>query len=312
MPTYLLWGPNTYTSTQKRRQIVDRYRQRHGATNCGTFYGSDLRVDQYRDLILTLPLLASSRLAVMIDALTEAKLPIKAYIEKTLPDIPASTIVIFHETQPVDRRSLLFKKLNQPKQSQAFPDWDRPTTASWARGWVKNQGGELALAEARYLIERIGLSPWLIEQELKKLLLYCPSITRQSIDRLTPATSGQSVFAIMEAIRRRQIDYFLAVGDQLLSQGESVPRLVSLIQAALRQLILCLAASPSLSDWQLAGQLRLPVPVIKSIKQHQRWNQGELQRAYRELVILDWDIKTGKIEEEIALDRLAIRLLSPT
>lgn len=312
MATYLLWGENTFASTQKRREIMNRYIQKHGALNSGIFEAADLTIERYRDVVDTMPLLATTRLVMIINAISEAKPVLKEYIERTLAKISSDTVVIFHEIKLPDRRSKLFKLLNQPKQAQYFAAWDKPTTIAWLAQQAKGLGGELRTKIAQYLVDRTGLNPWLLDQELKKLITFSPLITQDMIDKLTPITSELSTWAIIDALQTKSPITFLNTCDQLQTKGDAPQYLISLINAGLRQIALVVSqAETSMSVWQVAKQTGLPTFVVQKIQQSSFWNLNRVKRAYHQLADLDTAIKLGTIEPSVALDVFAIKALAP-
>lgn len=304
MPTYLLYGPNTFASTQKRREIVARYIDKSGALNLGQVEGSQLTIEHWRDLILSVPLLATTRLVVALNVLSDAPPPIKKYIEGNLNSLPSDTIAVFHETKSFDERQSLFKKLRLPKTSQRFNDWTPSEFRNWLKEYTQKLGGQIDPPAQDGLIKQIGQDPWLAAQELQKLVGFDRQITSQSITDLGVKNSQITVFAIMDAIRDRNLTQFLAVSDELLRAGQAPQYLLSLIGASLRQIAKVLLATGQ------SPPLRLPPFLIHKIRQQNRWSRSDLVDAYQTLVELDADIKTGMIDEKVALDMFAIRSLT--
>lgn len=302
MPTYLLYGPNTFASTQKRREIITRYIDKSGALNLGQVEGSQLTIEHWRDLILSVPLLATTRLVVALNVLSDAPLLIKKYIEGNLNSLPRDTIAVFHETKSFDERQSLFKKLKQPKASQQFKDWAVAEFKNWVKEYTQKLGGQIDPLAADTLIKQIGPNPWLAAQELQKLVAYNPKVSHQSITHLGVKNSQTTVFAIMDAIRDRNLARFLTVSDELLKVGQPPQYLISLIGASLRQIAKVLLATNQ------AQPLRLPPFLIHKIRHGAKWSKNELIHAYETLLELDTSIKTGMIDEEVALDVFAIRV----
>src|SRR5207302_5372047 len=69
----------------------------------------------------------------------------------------------------------------------------------WLSETAKARNATLNPSDASYLVERVGLNQQLLANELDKLLLYNPQITRSSIDQLTDPTPQSTVFQLLEA-----------------------------------------------------------------------------------------------------------------
>jgi DNA polymerase-3 subunit delta len=66
-----------------------------------------------------------------------------------------------------------------------------------------------------------------------------------------------------------------------------------------------------LSAQEMAAELRLhPFVVEKGLDQARNFDLAQLEAAHRRLVETDWSIKTGTIEEVLALDLLVVDLAS--
>src|SRR5690606_21428745 len=60
-------------------------------------------------------------------------------------------------------------------------------------------GGSLSVADARYLVSRVGQNQLQLSSELQKLLDYQPAVNRQTIDLLTEPTPQSSIFDLLAA-----------------------------------------------------------------------------------------------------------------
>jgi DNA polymerase-3 subunit delta len=64
-----------------------------------------------------------------------------------------------------------------------------------------------------------------------------------------------------------------------------------------------------LAQDQIAGELKLhPYVVKKGLAQAPNFTMSQLEEAYALLVDTDWAIKTGEMEDELALDLLVVSL----
>jgi DNA polymerase-3 subunit delta len=119
-------------------------------------------------------------------------------VEQLFDDIPETTDAVVVEPR-FDKRLNYYKFLKKHADFQDFPELDIPGLARWLSDTAKQSGGSLSLADARYLVERVGTNQQLLSNELEKLLLYDPQINRGTIDLLTDPAPQSTVFQLLEA-----------------------------------------------------------------------------------------------------------------
>ena len=80
-----------------------------------------------------------------------------------------------------------------------FAPLDGSALARWAVDYVAGQDGKLSVANATYLMQRVGTNQQLLAHELDKLVVHGADITRDTIDLLTEAAPQSSIFELLDA-----------------------------------------------------------------------------------------------------------------
>src|SRR6185437_7443459 len=148
------------------------------------------------EAIQSLPFLANRKM-VVLRALGANKAA-SGQVEQLIDAAGDSCDVIFYEPLP-DKRTSYFKVLKSKTQLEEYDELDSRALAGWLVDEAKKQGGQITLGDANYLVERAGVNQELLANELGKLLLYDPAISRQSIDELTVKTPQSKVFDLLDA-----------------------------------------------------------------------------------------------------------------
>ncbi len=193
-----LFGEDTYRSHQKLAQIKARFIDASlGDTNLSVADCADKELDytQITRMVLAMPFLAKTRLVIIKNLLSDGKKKLQEQFIEFLPKIPETTVLVIYESEKVDRRTALFKKLNKPPssassyakatddkkasegkpQSQEFKLLEPYELKKWIMGEVELLGGLIDNMAVDKLIEYVGNDLWRLSNEIRKLTTYCHS-----------------------------------------------------------------------------------------------------------------------------------------
>lgn len=158
--------------------------------------GQEVDVQRIHEALTSLPFLASRKLVVL-----RAPSGNKQFLEKyeaLLEGVPDTTDVILYEPK-LDKRLAYYKYLKKHTEFTEFAALDANGLARWL---VDASEGSLSSTDARYLVERVGTDQQLLSNELEKLRLHSPKITRHTIDLLTDQTPQSTIFELLDAAFR--------------------------------------------------------------------------------------------------------------
>jgi len=216
-------------------------------------------------------------------------------------------------------------------------------------GWLVDNaplliGRKIALADAEYLVERVGNDLDTLHSELQKMDLYLPPavpVTRTVIDHITGAMRPATPFELAAALGRRDFPRAMRIIDLLFSVTVSMPFIVSVLGRhfwALFRIKKFLAANPDvgrrfaasrgsrnsdqietgLAIGRAAGLLsdgeerRIYPVLIKSgiMEQAGKFTDTECAAILSWLVEFDTGTKTGRVEaSEESLQMLCYRII---
>jgi DNA polymerase-3 subunit delta len=267
--------------------------------------GGTLTLAQLRAACDILPFLAERRLVVVSGIFAQFSkkegdllVGLLAY----LPHLPAFTHLIFVEHQAIPSKSRWltgFSKLTSASiQTNTLPKG--AALADWISKRAKNNGGVFSPAAAQALAQAVQDEPRLAVQEIDKLLAFVRwqrPVDAKDVELLTPAANQTTVFQLVDALGNRQAREAMRYLRGLLAQPTQEPMLV--FAMIIRQFRLLLQARDLLDDKkgeaEIAQQLKLhPFVAQKLTAQARRSEMGQLKRAYRYLLQVDGNIKTGK------------------
>jgi DNA polymerase-3 subunit delta len=197
-----------------------------------------------------------------------------------------------------------FVKLFELPQDRHLPSWiDRRAQA---------KGANLSSEATRLLAVLVGTDLRLLDQEIDKLYLYAGErqITTQDVRALVSRARQESIFDLVDCVGRRETDRALVLLHRMLDAGEAPLYLLAMLARQIRILIQVKdLQGRGLGKNEIAGELRLhPYVVEKGMAQAWNFSLSQLEAAHHNLVETDWAIKTGGLEDLVALDLLVVNL----
>jgi len=229
--------------------------------------------------------------------------------EKYLSDIPDTAIVIFIE-EKVDKRLTIFKAALKNGICAEFDTPDESALIQWIISEAKSKNRNISRADAAFLLHTAppGMGSYLTE--LDKLADYTQdTITKQDIAALTTKSVEYSIFQLVDAIGNKNLKNAVDIYNNLLFLKMS-PFMVLVMAARQFKLILACAKlhANNKNTAEIAKLLDIKDFTVRSyLKQSGNFTADTLERAYRECLETDVNIKTGKIAERLGVEMLIIK-----
>jgi DNA polymerase-3 subunit delta len=204
------------------------------------------------------------------------------------------------------------------KFAMAFPLPKETELVGWIQNRVRGSKGKISGEAAGLLAMLTGRDLRLLDQEIDKLLTYVGGERQVSADDVRTLVSRAretNIFDLVDCVGRRETARALQWLHYLLEQGEHPLQILTMLARQVRILIqVSELRKQGLVLPGIASQLALhPYVAGKVIDQAQKFDMTQLEAAHQRLVETDWAIKTGKMEETLALDLLVVGLgQSPT
>ena len=186
--------------------------------------------------------------------------------------------------------------------------------ARWILEHAALRGVQVERTAAETMSELVGADLWALAQELDKLAQYAQGrpITVADVRALTPAAREAGMFDLVDAAVEGRTPVALRLLRQMLEEGSETPQgILAMVARQLRGLVRAA---------ELIEQ-RAPQPAIgEATGVHNQWALGKLIRqaqalgregteeALREVERTDFAVKSGKLEEGLALELLLCRL----
>jgi DNA polymerase-3 subunit delta len=300
-----LAGENAFALQSQLHQLVADFKTKYGDLAVQHIDAQETSYEQVLEAITSLPFLVSRKLVVLRQPSTHKQFA--EDIENLLAGIPETNDVILLEPK-LDKRLSYYKILVKQTDFHNYPEIDISDLTRWLVETAKEQGGTLNPADARYLVERVGLNQQLLSNELVKILLYDPKISRQTIDLLTEQTPQSTIFQLLEAAFAGRAQRAMELYAEQRALKVEPPRLIALLTWQLHILAIIKTAGQRSAD-EIAKEAKLsPYVVSKNQSIARQLTLAQLRKMISDLLAIDVRTKSTSIDADEALQHYLLSL----
>ncbi|MBI4232853.1 MAG: DNA polymerase III subunit delta [Chloroflexi bacterium] len=231
---------------------------------------------------------------------------------RQLQQLPTSTVLVFVEPalDPANPLLALLRPLSQVKE---FPFLPRGELVQWVRERARGKHLELAPQATQLLVDMIGPDLWSMNNTLDQLALFCTGRVagRQDVEALASHVREASIFEAVDAALAGDVGQATQLLHRLLDGGAGSGYLIAMLGRQVRLLLLAQELlQQRLPDEEVGHRLgiRAGFPLRKTLGQARGISYARLVGMHARLLDADVAIKTGVLEETLALETLVAEL----
>jgi len=300
-----LTGENSFLLQRELRGLVDAFVHEHGDIALERLDGEEVEFVRMQEALTSVPFLANKKMVVLRSPSANKKFVEEA--EKLLGSVPEVTDVVIVEPK-LDKRLSYYKYLKKATDFREFPELDLIGLSRWLTESAKAQKGSISPADARYLVERVGMNQQLLANELEKLLVHDPKITRADIELLTEPAPQSTIFQLLDAAFAGNTKRAMELYREQRALKVEPPQIVAMLAWQLHVLAIIKAAGRK-SPQTIAKEARLsPFVVQKSAGIAQKLSLAELKKLIADLLKIDVRSKRESIDPDEALQHYLLSL----
>jgi DNA polymerase-3 subunit delta len=293
-----LTGENSFAVRQRLKELIGKFVAKHGELAVERFDAEEAEASAMIEAIQALPFLAASKMVIVRNG--SANQQFAAQIEQTLSSVSGSTDLILYEPN-IDKRTAYFKVLKKQTSFEEYKNLDKPNLAKWLAAEAKKHDTKLSFSDANYLVERLGENQELLYNELSKLALYDPHISKENIDLLTDPTPQSKVFDLLDAAFAGKKGRALELYEDQRAQKVEPQAILAMIAWQLQTLSLIKTAEERSPD-QIAKDAGMnPYPVKKATVMANKLSDDRLRQMVSEALEIDLKGKTTSLDLDEAL-----------
>lgn len=311
---YILYGTELYLKKYYNNILINTILTKdEKLMNFDYFEDKSFEVDKMIGAIETSPFFAPYRVINIKDSniFYQAKKDDIDILLKTLDEIPKSTIVIFNETQ-IDKRSRLYKKAIKIARLVEFSLPSEKELVAHIKKAFKKYNKTISENTALYFIRYITQDMSSINNEIYKLIDYVSDldeITIEHINDVCVKSLDLKVFDMVKAVANKKTQLALNIYNNLIFMKEQPLMILSLLIRQFRLVLQTrLLIAKGINNTEIAKMLSIKEFTIKEyFSQSKNFTSSILTGALKEFLQTESDIKTGKLNAQIAIEMLIIK-----
>ncbi|MBC7261917.1 MAG: DNA polymerase III subunit delta, partial [Chloroflexi bacterium] len=238
-------------------------------------------------------------------------------LQQYLLKVPETTHLLFLESQALSQDNPAFHTLPTDKRRAYIKEFKPPMGDDlwrWIEQRMKNKGGAIMPQAAKELARLVGNELRQLDQELEKLVAYVNfqrPVTVTDVHKVASITLTGNIFALVDAIGLRQRERAIRCLHELLESGASPSYLLTMIERQFRILLQVKemqAQRVAPSEMQTTLGISHAFIIEKSLRQTRNFTLERLEAILNRLAEVEQAIKTGQMDELLALDLLVVEL----
>ena len=243
--------------------------------------------------------------------------PLVDYLRNPTPGV----VVLFEATrfglegEDKKKAERVAKYFSAVKDVVEFAPYSPDDARREAQSIAKRLGVIIEPAAMELLVEALGADMARIATELEKLSLLAPNraITEDDIQTMVPDARASTIFALVNALGRRDRARALAVLDTLCRDGEYLPLALSFLSSQFRQALIAREANLR-SSQQIQGHFtKMGVPMWGSraeqvLQTAGKFSREQLERGMKLIFETDRDLRNARPDDRIVMENFVVKL----
>ena len=310
-PVYLFYGEETYLIRQYRDKLLQALVAEDDNMNFSSYEGKGINTKEIIDLAETLPFFAEHRVILMENTnfFKEACDDLAAYIKEMSAE--TTTVFLFLE-ENVDKRSKMYKAVKAKGACIEFGRQTDKILMQWILTRLKREKRKITTGVMQLFLSKTGNDMERIDKELEKLLCYTMGkeiIEAEDVETICVGQVTNQIFDMVNAISAKDKRTALHLYYDLLALKEPPMRILFLITRQFHILYQMKSGmNAGLGQSELASICKIPsFAVRKHQAQAKSFSLQELKKAFSDGIQMEEDVKTGKINDQLAVEWMIIR-----
>jgi len=318
---YCFYGPDDFSGNQALEGIrVSLGDASMLATNTANLEGAQITLNTLRVACETMPFLSEKRLVIVRglaarfergkktakDKKKAAGEDLLQKIAEYLPNVPDFTVVVLINGDVKKTNTLIKQAIAAKAAVRHFPLLKNQELEQWIDERVAQNGGRISSRAVTMLAQCVGGNLWVMAGEIDKLLSYTDGagINEEVVEKLVGYVQEANIFGVVDAILEARGSAVSKQLERLLQQGITVSHIMGMLMRQVRIMVctkdMLLAKTPRAEMQQRLG-FSQDWLLRKACNQVSRYTPEQLREVYHKLLTTDMQIKTGKMDSELAL-----------
>lgn len=225
-----------------------------------------------------------------------------------MQNIPAYTCLIFVEEE-VDKRLKVIDVIKKNGLVVEFQYLKPPELVKWVIKLFRSKNKNISQELASIIVNNCDQGMVEIYNEVEKLILYLDkkeTVSAEDIEKVCIKSIKSRIFDLTDAIAAKDRTKAFAILEEMVVLKEPMPKILYMIARQFSQLLSMKLLSHSGIDINDAAAKIGVTPYIagKIMRQSRQFDLNVLKRVVEESLELDVAVKTGRINDRVAVEML--------
>ena len=229
--------------------------------------------------------------------------------------VTENILIIYAPYDKLDERKKVVKLLKKQSEVFTFEVYSEQSLKQWAEKKLKEQGIQCHPQAIELLIKLTHAKIDVLYNEIEKITLYFINesskvLSVDVVELLVARQLEDNVFRLTEALVQRKIKDAYLIYEDLMTQNEEPFKLLILIANQFRLMSQVIGLSKQgYREADIAKTLNVHPYRVKLIHgQSHRFEQETISKYLYQLSEIDYKIKTGMLQKELALEMFILNL----
>lgn len=287
---------------------------------------NEITVERIIDTCETLPFMSEKKL-VYIKNLDIFKGKSKIFSEEDqkylvdyIKNIPESTTVVFYGIFSIDTRRKVVKEIKKHGEIVEFTKLKDSEFNRWIKKVFKSYKKSIELKELSILKNNLdylgknGTRDLLdARNEIQKIIPFMgeeEKVEEYHIEEILSSSFQNNIFKLIDSIEKRNPSESIKRFNHILNEGEPILKILTTLGNQMKNILsVKLLLEEGYTNKSIASKLSLhPFVVSKCATQSKRFSVEQLSKNLNTFLEVDLTIKTGKMDEKIAMEMLIMEI----
>ena len=307
-----LYGQDSYRARQKLNEIVGQYKKIHKSglnlryidfseKNSNDFFSD------FRDGMRQASMFQEKKLIIVLNSFSDTGFK-EMFLKQKKDFQDLKDVIVFYQDDKIDKRDGLYKYLKKSAQCQEFEFLSGVRLRNWVKKEFEKYNTDIDQIALNKLVEYVGSDLWTLSNEINKLASFKnkEQVVVSDIELLVKSKIETDIFKTIDAIADKNKKQALQLIHKHIENGDSPLYLLSMINYQFRNLLIIKDLIQRGKPYNvIIKKSKLhPFVVKKSHYQCDKFDFLDLKKIYQKIFEVDLDVKTGKVDPNMALDLL--------
>lgn len=309
---YFLYGPDNFRSKEKLKEIITGYKQvNKSGLNLVYFDCKENNFNDLQDIFKVSGMFAEKKLIVLKNLFINKNF--QEQIINNLKNLESlNDIIIIFEEDKVDERLKVFKELSKKVKCQEFDILSGINLKKWLEKELDKNNIKMESVAQNLILNFVGNDLWQLHNEIIKLSNFKSNqvINSDDIKLFIKPKIDNNIFQTIEALSQKNKKLSIDLIRKHIELGDHPLYLLSMIIYQFKTLLILKDLIDKKTPHNLIAKKSglAPFTVQKNLYLCNKFSFEELKNIYQKLFEIDLNIKTGKIDNELAIDMFVAQI----